>query len=162
MPIAYLSLGTNMGDKSGNIHKAINLINQSVGSVIMISNIIETEPWGFESDNSFLNCAVKLETELSPKELLFATQTIEKKIGREHKSAGGAYKDRIIDIDILLYDCSIIEIKEADRTILNIPHKLMHERTFVLQPLSDIAPDVVHPLLNKPIIDLYKEVLSNQ
>lgn len=162
MSVAYLSLGTNIGDKKQNIHTAISLLNQTVGAVAEVSDVIETEPWGFSSDNSFLNCAVKVETELSPKQLLQATQQIEKSMGREYKSVGGNYKDRVIDVDILLYDSAVIELKESDGVALSIPHKLMHEREFVLQPLSDIASEVVHPVLNKTISRLYEELLSRQ
>lgn len=162
MSVAYLSLGTNIGNKKNNIHTALSLLNQEVGSVSRASEVVETEPWGFSSNNSFLNCAVKVETTLSPKELLCATQKIERDMGREHKSVGGAYKDRIIDIDILLYDSSVLEVKESGNVTLSIPHKLMHEREFVLKPLSDIASEVVHPVLNKTISRLYRDLLAQQ
>ena len=100
----YLGLGSNLGQKEENIRKAIELIGLRVGLVARQSSLISTEPWGFESDNQFVNAAVLCLTELSPREVLRATQKIEREMGRSHKSVGGNYSDRIIDIDILLYD----------------------------------------------------------
>ena len=103
---------------------------------------------GFESENFFLNAAVKLKTSFSPLELLRITQRIEKELGRAEKSSG-VYHDRIIDIDILLYEDEVLQIPE-----LTLPHPLMHERKFVMEPLAEIAPFVVHPVLKERIIDL--------
>lgn len=129
----YLSLGSNLGDKEENIRKAIELIGLRVGLVVRQSSLISTEPWGFESDNQFVNAAVLCHTELSPREVLRATQKIEREMGRKHKSVGCNYADRIIDIDILLYD--ELRVDEPD---LQIPHPLMLKREFVMRPLREI------------------------
>ena len=134
--IAYLSLGTNLGDKRKNIAEAINYIGELVGDVVRQSALYETEPWGFRSDNRFVNAAVCVDTRLSPRRLLEVTQRIEREMGRTLKSDGGEYHDRIIDIDILLY--GDLHIDEPD---LKIPHPLMHERDFVMTPLNEIMEE---------------------
>lgn len=134
--IAYLSLGTNLGDKRKNIAEAINNIGELVGDVVRQSALYETEPWGFRSDNRFVNAAVCVDTQLSPRLLLEVTQRIEREMGRTLKSDGGEYHDRIIDIDILLY--GDLHIDEPD---LKIPHPLMHERDFVMTPLNEIMEE---------------------
>lgn len=133
MNIVFLSLGTNLGSKEHNLNTAIQEISKRIGSVTAQSDFIETEPWGFSSDNGFLNAAVKVETALTPFEVLNATQQIEQDMGRTEKSVNAEYHDRIIDIDILLYnDLSI------STPTLTIPHPLMNERDFVLIPLNQI------------------------
>lgn len=127
----YLGLGSNQGDRESQLSRAIELIEERVGHVSRRSSIIETEPWGFTSGNKFLNCAIYLETELKPYELLRVTQEIERELGRRHK--GMAYRDRPIDIDILLYDDITM-----DKPDLKIPHPLMYERDFVMIPLREI------------------------
>lgn len=134
--IAYLSLGTNLGDKRKNITEAIKNIGELVGDVVRQSALYETEPWGFRSDNRFVNAAVCVDTQLSPRRLLEVTQRIEREMGRTLKSDGGEYHDRIIDIDILLY--GDLHIDEPD---LKIPHPLMHERDFVMMPLNEIMEE---------------------
>ncbi len=134
--IAYLSLGTNLGDKRKNIAEAIKNIGELVGDVVRQSALYETEPWGFRSDNRFVNAAVCVDTQLSPRRLLEVTQRIEREMGRTLKSDGGEYHDRIIDIDILLYGG--LHIDEPD---LKIPHPLMHERDFVMTPLNEIMEE---------------------
>ena len=149
----YLGLGSNLGDREENICKAISLIDERVGKVLRQSSLIETEPWGFESSNRFLNGVILCETTLSPREVLKATQKIERELGRKKKSkvegrrskvegqkptANGQqpranYKDRPIDIDILLYDDW-----KVDEPDLKIPHPLMQERDFVMMPLKEI------------------------
>lgn len=148
MAIAYLALGTNIGNKRRNMITAAALLAERVGDVLALSGFYETEPWGFQSDNTFLNAALLLETGLPPLELLKATQEIELEMGRTQKS-NGAYHDRIIDIDILLYDDLILQTPE-----LTLPHPLMHERQFVMEPLAEIAPNVIHPVFKKPVVSL--------
>lgn len=148
MAIAYLALGTNIGNIRRNMITAAALLAERVGDVLALSGFYETEPWGFQSDNTFLNAALQLETSLPPLELLKATQQIEFEMGRTQKS-NGAYHDRIIDIDILLYDDLILRTPE-----LTLPHPLMHERQFVMEPLAEIAPNVIHPVLKKPVIEI--------
>lgn len=129
----YLSLGTNLGDKEHNLNEAIRLIGERVGEVTKASSFIETEPWGFSSENAFLNACIKVETMLTPREVLVTTQEIERELGRTRKSDGGIYHDRLIDIDILLY--GEMNVDEPD---LQIPHPLMNERDFVMIPLNEI------------------------
>lgn len=139
MHTVYLSLGTNLGDKEHNLVSAIKEIERRIGPVRAQSAFLTTEPWGFKSENTFLNAAVRVETKLSPNALLRVTQQIEQEMGRTQKSSVDpqqskvVYHDRIIDIDILLYDDLHINTKK-----LTIPHPHMHERDFVLIPLKEI------------------------
>lgn len=133
MHTVYLSLGTNLGDKEQNLLKAIRMIGEKVGTVVRQSSFLATEPWGFDSENGFLNCAICINTTHSPLDVLHLTQDIERQMGRQSKSVNGKYHDRIIDIDILLYDD--LEMKTP---LLTIPHPLMHERDFVMIPLKEI------------------------
>lgn len=130
---AYLGLGSNLGDREANIRKAISLIGEKVGLVLRQSSLIETEPWGFESSNKFLNGVILVETPLTPRQLLKVTQSIERQLGRRRKSTSSSYSDRPIDIDILLYDD--LTVNEPD---LKIPHPLMQQRDFVMIPLQEI------------------------
>ena len=138
----YLGLGSNIGDREACICRAIQLIDERVGHVLRRSSLIETEPWGFESDKKFLNGVVCCETQLTPRRLLQETQQIERDLGkskmhatnRRKNSKSPVYKDRPIDIDILLYDD--LTVNEPD---LKIPHPLMHERDFVMIPLKEIT-----------------------
>ena len=129
----YLALGANLGDRHQILDQAIGLIEQHIGHVCSRSSYIETEPWGFNSDNKFLNACIAVDTLRSPQELLEATQSIERQLGRTSKSMSGQYHDRPIDIDILLYDRLSIQIPG-----LTVPHPLMFERDFVMRPLSEI------------------------
>ncbi|MCD7923564.1 MAG: 2-amino-4-hydroxy-6-hydroxymethyldihydropteridine diphosphokinase [Bacteroides sp.] len=145
----YLGLGTNLGDKEANLHAAVQKINERVGKVISLSAFYATAPWGFSSENSFLNAACCIESELPPLEILKETQAIERELGRMKKSVGGNYSDRLIDIDILLYGDLILHTPE-----LELPHPLMTERRFVMEPLIEIAPDVVHPVLGRKLKEI--------
>ena len=136
----FLGLGSNLGDKVWNLQEAIRLIGERVGTVTRQSSFIETEPWGFESEHTFLNAAICCETEKTPREVLLLTQQIERDLGRTKKSTSlltpsllPSYQDRTVDIDILLYDD--LRLDEPD---LKIPHPLMHERDFVMIPLKEI------------------------
>ena len=135
----YLGLGSNLGDREANIRKAIALIGENIGLVIRQSSLIETEPWGFESANKFLNGVILVETSLTPRQLLKATQKIERQLGRRKivncKLSNRKYTDRPIDIDILLYDD--LTVDEPD---LKIPHPLMEQRDCVMIPLNEIKP----------------------
>ena len=137
----YLGLGSNLGDREEHFRKAVALIGEKVGLVIRQSSLIETEPWGFESENRFLNGVILVETSLTPRQLLKATQKIERQLGRKKKSTDSSlltpvsYSDRSIDIDILLYDD--LTVDEPD---LKIPHPLMEQRDFVMTPLNEIKP----------------------
>lgn len=132
--IAYLGLGSNLGDGKTHLDKAIELLSEQVGRVVKVAKYIESEPWGFESEHRFTNSAVKILTKLSPMELLEKTQSIERQMGRvlKHKP-GEPYTDRIIDIDILLYDDISVKTER-----LTIPHPHIKDRDFVLIPLNEI------------------------
>lgn len=129
----YLGLGSNLGNRKENLAYAIRFIGERVGKVLRVSSFIETEPWGFESENTFVNAVILCETDLTPHQLLGATQKIEREMGRQKKSTDGGYSDRCIDIDILLYDD--LRVDEPD---LQIPHPLMLKRDFVMIPLREI------------------------
>ena len=131
--MVYLGLGTNLGDKQKNLNDAIRMLENLVGEVEKVSSVIETEPEGFKSDNMFLNAVVKVRTALSPFEILDITQDVEKSLGRKEKSSNGIYHDRVIDIDILLYDDINISTPR-----LVIPHPRMTQREFVMTPLAEI------------------------
>lgn len=151
--LVYLSLGTNLGNKEENLRTAMTLIEEQVGTITSQSALYASAPWGFDSENTFLNNAISVETSLTPEELLSTTQRIEHTLGRTHKSVDGQYSDRLIDIDILLYDDVVMHTPS-----LILPHPLMHRRLFVLEPLSEIAPTMIHPLLQKEITTLCNEL----
>ena len=128
----YLSLGSNLGDTEGNLENAISHINKRAGTVISRSSFYITEPWGFESDNKFYNFCLAIHPVLIPVSLLPVTTEIEIELGLTSQSSV-SYSDRIIDIDLLIYDDLKIETPE-----LTLPHPLMYERDFVMQPLKEI------------------------
>lgn len=132
--------------------QAVARLAERAGSISALSSLYVTAPWGFVSDHPFLNAAVALQTALSPHELLLLTQQIEKELGRTRKS-DGEYHDRSIDIDILLYDSLVVNSPD-----LVIPHPLMHRRAFVLEPLSEIAPELQHPVLHVTVRKLREEL----
>ena len=152
----YFIIGTNLGDKQQNLHNAVKLIEERIGRIVSLSAFYETVPWGFTSEHTFLNAALCVRSPLSPFQVLPLTQAIERDLGRTHKSTNGSYSDRLIDIDILLCDNVII-----NTSTLQIPHPLMHMRSFVLQPLAEIAPDMIHPSLGKSIKELLDTIKSS-
>lgn len=146
-----ISLGSNLGDRERNLFDAYNRIISIKGiRLSKLSRFYETEPVGGPPQPKYLNAALSIETELSPYKLLELFQYIENSMGRIHNIKWGP---RNIDIDILLYDNKII-----DDDCLKIPHPLMHTRLFVLEPLSEIEPFIIHPILKKSILLLYKEI----
>jgi 2-amino-4-hydroxy-6-hydroxymethyldihydropteridine diphosphokinase len=149
---AYLALGSNLGDKNKKLLIALALIAEKIGAVSDVSSVYETEPWGFKSENAFLNQVVSVKTSLSSSKLLDAIQTIEKEMGRTPKTRQ-EYEDRIIDIDIILYDNLIFKSET-----LELPHPLLHLRRFVLEPLNEICPDYIHPVFKKKIKKLFHEL----
>ena len=153
MSTVYLGLGTNLGDKEVQLRTAVNEIEKRIGRLMILSAFYTTIPWGFTSEHTFLNAACAVETSLNPYELLSVTQDIEKNLGRKHKSVDHHYADRWIDIDILFFDQIIIH--EAD---LQIPHPLLTKRDFVLKPLVEIAPDLVHPINHLTIRKLWQGI----
>ncbi len=138
MAKVYLSLGSNLGEKKEQLDKAITLIGERAGEVIGKSSYYLTEPWKMETKNKFLNAAICIQTQLTPLVLLMTLQQIEKDMGRIKKSTSKKYEDRIIDIDILLYDSIKVQTFE-----LTLPHPYMWERPFVLKPLAEIYPQLL-------------------
>jgi len=146
----YLLLGGNLGDKSQVFKETTKLINEKVGKITRQSHIYETEPWGFESSDLFWNQVLELAVLISPQEVLNSTQQIEHQLGRTR--AAQHYDSRIIDIDILFYGDQIISLEN-----LTIPHPRIQDRKFALVPLNEIAPDLIHPALQKSISQLLLE-----
>lgn len=145
----YIALGTNLGDRKTNLRAAIEAMPPDV-KVVEKSHIYETPPWGYEDQPAFLNMVVKAETSLEPESLLKYLKQIEAELGREKSVRWGP---RLIDLDILFYDDLVIESPP-----LVIPHPRLHERAFVLVPLADIAPDLVHLVFHRKIGDLMAEI----
>lgn len=152
--VVYLSLGSNLGDREANLRTAIEKLGK-VGTVAAVSSFYETEPVGVTAQPWFLNCAVKLDTEKMPRQLIAAILSIEQSMGRQRKPQQKA--PRTIDIDILLFGSSIIEIPS-----LTIPHPRLHERHFVLEPLAEIAPDARHPIFKRSIRELRDALPAGQ
>lgn len=145
-----LILGSNKGERFGMLQTATDLIASSAGIIISRSSVYETEPWGYEDTVDYLNQALLVDTLLSAKGLLSATKEIEIRLGRERTDRG--YSARTMDIDILFYDNEIIQTDE-----LIIPHPRLHERRFVLEPLNEIAPGMVHPALKLTVEEMLKQ-----
>jgi len=145
----YIALGTNLGDRLANLHAALRSLPPAV-TVTDESHVYETPPWGYEDQPAFLNMVVKAETDLEPESLLEYLKQLEMELGREQNFRWGP---RLIDLDILFYDDRVL-----DSPPLVIPHPRLHERAFVLVPLADVAPDFVHPVLDRSISDLLSEV----
>jgi 2-amino-4-hydroxy-6-hydroxymethyldihydropteridine diphosphokinase len=150
MSKVFLGIGTNLGDRERNVEMAIEKIEEHIGRILQSSSVYETPPWGLEAENDFLNMVVSVETSLTPSEIIKKIASIELTMGRDRNQ--NRYSSRIIDIDILLYDDLVITEKG-----LKIPHRLMHERKFVLVPLCELAPDLIHPILKKPMSVLLEE-----
>ena len=149
----YLSLGSNIGDRAANLKSAIQELSR-LGKVAAVSSFYETEPVEFTNQPWFLNCAVALDTEKTPGQLLRALLAIERAMGRRRTQQKGPRK---IDVDILLFADSSV-----NTAALTIPHPAMHERRFVLEPLAEIAPDARHPVLNKTVRELRDSLPSGQ
>lgn len=147
----YLLLGSNLGNREQILIKAIKLIDEKVGVIISQSKNYETKAWGKTDQPDFLNIALCITTNLMPIQILEQTQTIEEQLGRVRVEKWG---ERLIDIDIIFYDQEIIDIPHR----LHIPHPLVEERMFALEPLAEIAPDFVHPVLGKTVLTLLKEI----
>ncbi|MDQ0967052.1 2-amino-4-hydroxy-6-hydroxymethyldihydropteridine diphosphokinase [Flavobacterium sp. W4I14] len=148
---AYLLLGGNLGDREANLKKAIELLNDKIGSVIAISSLYETAAWGKTDQRAFLNQAVSFETRLTALEVLERALSIEQELGRVRKDKWG---ERLIDIDLILFGDEIINIPDK----LQVPHPHMQERKFVMEPLAEIAPEVIHPLLGETMLDICRNI----
>jgi 2-amino-4-hydroxy-6-hydroxymethyldihydropteridine diphosphokinase len=151
----FLSLGSNLGNRRQNLKKGIGLLEQLAGKPGAVSSIYETEPWGCDSDLNFYNQVIELFTPLRPMPLLEAIHEIEIMCGRERSAP--RYAPRTLDIDILLYADSVLEFPE-----LVVPHPNLQERQFVLVPLTEIAPHVMHPILNKDMEQLLRACGDNK
>lgn len=145
----YLSIGSNIGNRKDNLRAAVALIHKEVGKIARESRLYETEPWGKTDQEPFINQVVMANTTLEPRDLLTAISRVERELGRDR---GEKWGPRVIDIDILFYGKRIIRDKG-----LEIPHPELHKRNFVLVPLMEIAGELVHPILNKQIDELFME-----
>jgi 2-amino-4-hydroxy-6-hydroxymethyldihydropteridine diphosphokinase len=147
MKEVFLGIGTNLGDREKNLKESITAIEEKIGKVVILSSVYSTEPWGFTTEDEFLNMVVKVETDLIPLELIKRILIIESLSGRVRTE--NKYLSRVIDIDILFYEDLVISDKN-----LTIPHPLIQMRKFVLVPLCEIEPELVHPVLKKSIASL--------
>lgn len=147
MATAYLSLGSNLGDRRSHLEHAVGRLALEAGEIVSLSSLVETPAWGYESHHRFLNLALELSTRLSPEGLLAVCTKIESDMGRKKQSTG--YADRVIDIDMLLFDQVLMQTVQ-----LTLPHPRMAGRKFVLAPLAEIAPTVIDPLTGKMIAQL--------
>ena len=152
LQMVYLLLGSNLGNRKGIIDKAVELLSQKVGVIILKSKDYETAPWGVTDQPDFLNLVISIQTRLEPLQILEITQSIENQLGRVRKEKWGA---RLIDIDILFYGNEII-----DEPNLKIPHPLLQERDFALSPLAEIAPNFVHPVLGETVLKLRENLIA--
>jgi 2-amino-4-hydroxy-6-hydroxymethyldihydropteridine diphosphokinase len=151
--IFYLSLGSNVGDREKHLREAIQRL-ETVGRVVAVSSVYETEPVEFADQEWFLNCVVALETEKMPEQLMTALLRIEREMGRQRTENKGP---RNIDLDILLVDDLVVDAPE-----LSIPHPAMHQRRFVLEPLAEIAPEARHPVMKKSARELLDDLPAGQ
>src|ERR1700716_1403613 len=150
---AYLSLGSNLGDREGHLRDAIFRLG-SEGRVAAVSSFYETEPVEVTAQPWFLNCAIALETTKTPEVLMMSILRIEQEMGRKREQKKGP---RTIDIDILLFGSVVIDTAE-----LTVPHPAMHQRRFVLEPLAEIAPEELHPQFNKTVRELVEALPTGQ
>ncbi|MBN2892381.1 MAG: 2-amino-4-hydroxy-6-hydroxymethyldihydropteridine diphosphokinase [Bacteroidales bacterium] len=150
MAKVFFSLGSSIGNKLKILNSAIRDIHNEIGEVLKVSNVFETEPWGFEDENLFFNMAIVVESKLKPHKILDLIHKIEKKHKRERSEIG--YHSRTLDVDVIFYDDKVY----IDN-ILQIPHKLAHKRKFVLFPLNEICPTFIHPLLNQSVAVLLND-----
>jgi len=151
--LAYLSIGSNLGNREQNLKTAVQKL-ESIGTVLCVSSLYETEPVEFTDQPMFLNSAVALETSASPARLIEQLIEIEKGMGRERIQRKGP---RTIDLDILLFGDQILNTEK-----LTIPHPAMQHRRFVLEPLAEIAPEVIHPVLKRTVRELLKQLPAEQ
>jgi 2-amino-4-hydroxy-6-hydroxymethyldihydropteridine diphosphokinase len=141
-------LGSNLGDKFAALGRAMELIREEAGEITAASSVWETEPWGFDADEQFLNMVVVIRTALQPGRLMQLFRSIEGRMGRK-RSGGGRYESRIIDLDILLWESRVITMPG-----LEVPHPKLASRRFVLEPFAEVAPDAVHPVTGLTVAEM--------
>ncbi|MCU0458146.1 MAG: 2-amino-4-hydroxy-6-hydroxymethyldihydropteridine diphosphokinase [Bacteroidales bacterium] len=150
-----VGLGSNLGDRFSALERAQKLISVEAGEIMATSSVWETEPWGFDADDQFLNMVIVMNTTLAPKQLIQLFRSIEGRMGRR-KSGGGKYESRIIDLDILLWENRVISIPG-----LEVPHPKIADRRFVLEPLAEVAPDAVHPETGLTVTVMLQQCADN-
>jgi 2-amino-4-hydroxy-6-hydroxymethyldihydropteridine diphosphokinase len=143
-----IGLGSNLSDRFANLSRALKLLQEEAGDIVATSSVWESEPWGFEADDQFLNMVVVLETGKQPRQLMQLFRSLEGRMGRK-RSGGGRYESRIIDIDILLWYDRVISMPG-----LEVPHPKLADRRFVLEPLYEVAPDAVHPVTGLTVTEM--------
>jgi len=141
-------MGSNLGDRFSALERAMELIREEAGEITAVSSVWETEPWGFDADEQFLNMVIVLQTTLEPKRFIQLFRSIEGRMGRK-KSGGGKYESRVIDLDILFWDDRVISMPG-----LEVPHPKLHSRRFVLEPLLEVAPEVIHPVTGLTVAEM--------
>lgn len=155
--IYYLNIGSNLEDREGNLWAADLRLSLDLGLVTARSSIVESEPWGFDSDNGFLNMGIAIDSQFSPIQALNIIHDIEHELnhGRSHRDANGAYVDRLVDIDIMAIDDLVIDLPS-----LKVPHPHMASRDFFLKPMAEIAPEWVHPTLHLTAQQMLNQLLE--
>ncbi|MCK6617703.1 MAG: 2-amino-4-hydroxy-6-hydroxymethyldihydropteridine diphosphokinase [Cyclobacteriaceae bacterium] len=151
---AYLLLGSNLGNRLENLEKARQHISRHAGKIVTASSVYETAPWGNENQGMFYNQVVEIGTKLLPMVLLTNTLVIENVLGRIRSN--NKFGPRVIDIDLLFYNDEVI-----NSAVLTLPHPALHKRRFTLEPLAEIAPDLMHPVLGKTVSELLAECPDN-
>ncbi|TNF40831.1 MAG: 2-amino-4-hydroxy-6-hydroxymethyldihydropteridine diphosphokinase [Bacteroidetes bacterium] len=141
-------MGSNLGDRFSALERAMEFIREEAGEITAVSSVWETEPWGFDADEQFLNMVIVLQTTLEPKRFIQLFRSIEGRMGRK-KSGGGKYESRVIDLDILFWDDRVISMPG-----LEVPHPKLHSRRFVLEPLLEVAPEVIHPVTGLTVAEM--------
>ena len=154
MSVSYIGIGSNLGNRQENCFRAVEILEKRGIKVQKRSSLYETEPWGVKDQPRFINMVVQIETTLEPNDLLRVLKDIEKEIGRQDSFRWGP---RMIDLDILLFNALVLNEEN-----LQIPHPYLHEREFVLRPLSEIAPNVIHPVFHMSIDKLTQNILRGR
>ncbi len=143
-----IGLGSNQGDRFASLGRAMELIRKEAAEITAVSSVWETEPWGFEANEQFLNMVAVIETAMHPTQLMQLFRSIEGRMGRKH-SGGGKYESRIIDLDILFWEDRVISLPG-----LEVPHPKLADRRFVLEPLSEVASGTVHPVTQQTVAEM--------
>lgn len=156
--IYYLNIGSNLDDREGNLWAADLRLSLDLGLVVARSSIVESEPWGFESENAFLNMGIAVECRYTPVEALNIIHDIEHELnqGHSHRDSNGHYVDRLVDIDIMAIDELVVDLPG-----LQVPHRHLPRRDFFLRPMAELAPEWRHPILNLTAQEMLQQLLSN-